>query len=152
MIGDPCYLNGDNDEHNPLKDWSAFCDQIQADGIDAGFAPLKWKNGSNLGTVIGNFGGDWTYNVYACFAKDGSVRAAMVVFDGEEDETDGESETDDEEVCDDCGYADGLHASSCDLPVDEDYDHYYRDDADATAADEEAARHDPALDSERANT
>lgn len=74
MVADPCYWIGDNG----LK-WNDYCEEV---GEDASHT-FKHKRGHDgKGIMVGNFGGDGCYSVYAITNKQGHQKRIIIDLDG----------------------------------------------------------------------
>lgn len=80
-IGDPCYcVTPDANEH-PAKTWDEFCDKLGSKDVK------QWdyaRGHPGLGVSMQSGYGDGPYNVYIRRNREGRIAAAMVVFDGDE--------------------------------------------------------------------
>ena len=92
MIGDPCYVTGDNPANALIKDWDKFCDAYSnpANNIESQTAfSIPFARGHDgAGVVMSSGIGDGYYPVYARFKEleDWGTRIveARIVFIGEE--------------------------------------------------------------------
>jgi len=88
-IGDPCYiLHADPAPVAIGKDWSQFCDILDADNHYPTCKQFNYDLGHpGLGVVVSTGYGDGTYPVYAEFNDDGRVAKVWIEFIDRNDET-----------------------------------------------------------------
>lgn len=95
LVGDPCYTLPDEGSHrdDSVRDWSQFVRRMfdekgnrineVAPGVCAPF-----QGGAETGLVVESGYGDGEYPVYVERTRDGRVGRLIVVFDGDDEESD----------------------------------------------------------------